>query len=289
MQSNILLKLHAFGIKLLHDPNWTGMEMYDYLKQHVRQRVEPKNMLYETITDGLLFHIGRWTYEEYLQHDERFKCYLELSHEYLLWYLEDFVELLQDIGIKQDNQNLIKTKSILERFDTLYVEDESEYFSLLNKQNKKLRKQCVKLSRKFNKELEIAKDEYAREFAERVFHDRTLCEYISHLIILIGFYGGPDDTEQPEAWIERKRFPEWSKRAVIARDRGICANCGKNLVGELEDPYHFDHIVPLSKAGTNDLSNLQLLCSDCNLKKSNNLLPVNSSIPRYLQIWKKRT
>lgn len=289
MNSNISLKLHAFGIKLLHDPNWTGMEMFDHLKQHVRQRVEPKTMLFETIKNGLLYHIGKWTYEEYLQNQERFQGYLELSHEYLLWYLEDFAGLLRDIGVDENHKQVVKTNEILKRFDTLFEENEDEYYSLLNKQNKKLKKQCIRISRQFEAELEAAKDEYAKEFAERVFHDRTLCEHISNLTVLIGFYGGDDDVEVPEAWIERKNFPEWSKRAVIARDRGICANCGSNLVGELEKPYHFDHIVPLSKAGTNDLSNLQLLCSACNLKKSNNLLPVKSSIPKYLQVREKRT
>lgn len=288
MKSNISLKLHAFGIKLLHDPNWTGMEMYDYLKQHVRHRIEPYNMLYDTITDGLLFHIGKWTFEEYFQNEERFNCYLEQSHEYLLWYLEDFVELLQDLGVNQENKVLNRTISLIEKINTLFEENEDVYYDLLNDKNECFKKLSVVLSTQFNTELEKAKHEYSREFAERVFHDRILCEYISNLIVLIGFDGRSDDSEQPVAWIERKKFPEWSKRAVIARDRGLCANCGQNLVGELKEAYHFDHIVPLSRAGTNDLSNLQLLCANCNLKKSNNLLPVNSSIPKYLQVRKKR-
>ena len=31
---------------------------------------------------------------------------------------------------------------------------------------------------------------------------------------------------------------------------------------------HVDHKVPVSKGGTDELSNLQTLCSDCNLNKS---------------------
>lgn len=32
--------------------------------------------------------------------------------------------------------------------------------------------------------------------------------------------------------------------------------------------YHIDHKTPVSRGGTNDIANLQLLCPACNLKKS---------------------
>lgn len=65
---------------------------------------------------------------------------------------------------------------------------------------------------------------------------------------------------------ERKRMlrPFWSevRGQVIARDGYVCAYCG----AETEDP-HIDHIHPLSKGGTNDLSNLTVSCPACNIKK----------------------
>jgi len=33
----VALKLHAFGLQRLHDPNWTGMELFDQLKHPVRR------------------------------------------------------------------------------------------------------------------------------------------------------------------------------------------------------------------------------------------------------------
>lgn len=49
---------------------------------------------------------------------------------------------------------------------------------------------------------------------------------------------------------------------MVAQD-GRCAVCDVSLVPK----YHVDHIVPLSRGGTNWPSNLQLLCPTCNCSK----------------------
>ena len=45
----------------------------------------------------------------------------------------------------------------------------------------------------------------------------------------------------------------------------------------------YDHIVPLASHGANDVTNLQLLCEECNLKKSARSEPVSSLYLRALQ------
>lgn len=46
---------------------------------------------------------------------------------------------------------------------------------------------------------------------------------------------------------------------------GQCADC------QAKDYLEFDHIIPVAKGGSNDESNVQLLCRKCNLSKSDNI------------------
>lgn len=55
-----------------------------------------------------------------------------------------------------------------------------------------------------------------------------------------------------------------SRYEVLRRAGGRCQLCHT-----AERPLHVDHIVPRSKGGSNELSNLQALCDVCNQGKSN--------------------
>jgi len=66
----------------------------------------------------------------------------------------------------------------------------------------------------------------------------------------------------------RIRIPVEVKKYVFQRDKYQCQSCGKTA---LETDLTIDHIIPLSRGGQNDISNLQTLCNTCNLKKTNNI------------------
>jgi len=64
----------------------------------------------------------------------------------------------------------------------------------------------------------------------------------------------------------RTRVPRGLRHEVFKRDNYTCVECG----AKKEDgaTLHIDHKIPVSKGGTDELENLQTLCSDCNLNKS---------------------
>ena len=65
------------------------------------------------------------------------------------------------------------------------------------------------------------------------------------------------DEDKPDRYI-----PSAVKLSVWRRDQGKCVECGS------KEKLEYDHIIPVSKGGSNTERNIQLLCEKCNRKKS---------------------
>jgi 5-methylcytosine-specific restriction enzyme A len=63
-------------------------------------------------------------------------------------------------------------------------------------------------------------------------------------------------------------IPPEVRNYVFQRDKYQCQSCGK-IAGETQ--LSIDHIIPLSRGGKNDISNLQTLCLTCNQQKTNKI------------------
>lgn len=64
----------------------------------------------------------------------------------------------------------------------------------------------------------------------------------------------------------RERMSDDLKMSVWRRDDGRCARCGSR------EKLEYDHIIPVSKGGSNTLRNIELLCEACNRAKSNRIM-----------------
>jgi FtsK/SpoIIIE family/HNH endonuclease len=60
----------------------------------------------------------------------------------------------------------------------------------------------------------------------------------------------------------RSPIPEAVRHGVWRRDDGRCVECGS------QESLEFDHVIPVSRGGSNTERNLQLLCERCNREKS---------------------
>lgn len=68
---------------------------------------------------------------------------------------------------------------------------------------------------------------------------------------------------------QRQLMTKELRKQIMERDNYTCQNCGKYMPDEVG--LHIDHIKPISKGGKSVPSNLQVLCSKCNGKKSNKI------------------
>ena len=65
---------------------------------------------------------------------------------------------------------------------------------------------------------------------------------------------------------KRKPLDTRLRHECFKRDGYKCLECGAT---KEEKVLHADHIIPVSQGGSDELSNLQTLCDDCNFAKSN--------------------
>jgi hypothetical protein len=64
---------------------------------------------------------------------------------------------------------------------------------------------------------------------------------------------------------QRMPIPREVRRAVFERDGGRCVDCGSSF------DLQYDHVIPVAHGGATSVSNLQLLCGDCNRAKGADL------------------
>lgn len=98
-------------------------------------------------------------------------------------------------------------------------------------------------------------------------------------------WGRPPGTGKPRRdWSQATpRLPEkdWLRlRArIFGRDGYVCRYCKRD--GDIK--WAVDHIIPLSRGGTNDEDNLTVACFQCNSSKSDKLLSEWGGPPKWLR------
>lgn len=87
----------------------------------------------------------------------------------------------------------------------------------------------------------------------------------------------PDRTQKK---VKRQEYKPQNSRnislslrlAVLNRDNFRCLFCGRSPATDIGTKLHIDHIKPFSDGGTSTIDNLQTLCEECNLGKSDRVV-----------------
>jgi len=78
--------------------------------------------------------------------------------------------------------------------------------------------------------------------------------------LVVAWHGTRRGSKQNEGQ-RRDPIPERVRHEVWRRDRAQCVDCASR------ERLEFDHIIPLSKGGSNTTRNLELRCEPCNRRK----------------------
>ena len=101
------------------------------------------------------------------------------------------------------------------------------------------------------------------EFPLQQERDYRSCRIFGHDCPV--FHVAEPITETKELRNISRHIPRTVQFRVLKRENQICSDCGKSVQ---DDDIHFDHIIPHSKGGSSDEHNVRLLCSACNIRRS---------------------
>ena len=105
-----------------------------------------------------------------------------------------------------------------------------------------------------------------RTYKQRLFLQDEILLLIKRVNSKKGTFYLDSQVWQSICRVERGMVTNKLRFSVYERDHYRCQRCGRENSG-----LEIDHIIPISKGGKSVMHNLQTLCRDCNLQKSNKI------------------
>jgi HNH endonuclease len=87
--------------------------------------------------------------------------------------------------------------------------------------------------------------------------------------------------------MSRTKISNALKKQVSDRARGCCEYC-KSQRKFSPSSFEIEHIVPISRGGSNTLENLALACAQCNSHKSNKVKAIDPASGKVVQLFHPR-
>ncbi|MBC9785884.1 HNH endonuclease [Heliobacterium chlorum] len=220
-----------------------------------------------------------------------------ILHEFIYWAIERI--LLDENDLKSfekiDENNYFeyefKVNLFMKKHDISHISF-AKWFNTVNEYEKTINEDCLVAYFDYLKEgpLHTLLTQTTEEVFYILFQNRAfLKEFNMHIAFYISNTEIKNLSTEDKKYFEkdgilkRDNIPKWVRKAIFFRDRGHCCCCNRDLTGlisliDLEPT--MDHIVPLAEGGSNDISNLQLLCKTCNSRKNDVAITYN-----LYQLW----
>lgn len=171
------------------------------------------------------------------------------------------LKLQNEQKIKEDQLKLYKQKEEEERekinAEKLEIENRRKWEE--NKRIQEIRNLELQEEKRRLEDIKY-KERRQREILEKERKRRLDSEAIQELI------NNGELSDKFSNQHQRENIPSEIRQYVWERDLASCVIC------KSREKLEFDHIIPVSKGGSNTINNIQVLCQKCNRAKSNKIL-----------------
>ena len=160
---------------------------------------------------------------------------------------------LKDVGIPINKKHQYTIEELLEHFEKVWrwVEQAPSIGDL------------KKYNLKFN--TSVTSDAFSRRWGSYTKFQKIFSEFKLGELNLNEVIQKSKDSKK----IKRNLSP-LIRSKVLRKFNYKCVHCGRSVTDNIK--LEIDHIVPLSKKGKNEIKNLQVLCNECNIGKSNRFI-----------------
>lgn len=203
-------------------------------------------------------------YLQNINFDDYLILTIDKNYDEIQNYRTKYYNILKEYdNYEKEYNNLIQFININESKNLkLNQEQYKKYQELLLENNK------IKLNINFGIDININYSS-KKEYVKKSIHK---CYFISDFNEIYNRYNEMKNNGKImkiNSEIERSKINSSIRYDVLKRDNYRCKICGRGSKDGVK--LHVDHIIPVSKGGKTEMNNLQTLCSDCNIGKSNKI------------------
>lgn len=247
---------HEYTVKLYHGEIQLSLQLYENISNHFRLFAFTRvgniqgmtfsiNLTTEKESDNIIFLTQKIKFSERISGDEKTAALKRRQKQLLL------CEIYRKIGLEvTENNDLIM--GIFDPNEEKFVNTSPESFL-----NNFMAVSILKGHFQGNKGYDL---DIIPNYQEKVSFDFPVQNVFKDVIL-------------PEKVLRQKgkrTIPLAYRYAVLKRDNSRCVACGRGVNDGVT--LHIDHKIPFSLGGLTELDNLQTLCSECNISKSNRFI-----------------